>query len=190
MADVSKIKDFEKRCEYIKNSIKSVEDFPIKGILFRDVTTLLEDHKAFKDCIDLFFEYYKDRRIDAIVAADARGFIFGSALAYLMDCSLVLVRKKGKLPRKTISQDYTLEYGTSTLEMSEDSLKEGQRVLLIDDLIATGGTAGAMIELVRKAGASIDSFAFVMDLFDLGGAKQLEDKYHVEVFSLVKFPGH
>lgn len=190
MVDTSKILNFDKRVQAIENKIESVADFPIKGILFRDITTLLESPKEFKDTIDIFYEAYKDKKLDAIVAADARGFLFGSALAYLLGCKLVLVRKKGKLPRKCISQSYQLEYGSATLELSEASLKASENVLLIDDLLATGGTAAAMVELVKQLNVNIVSFAFVIDLFDLGGSKLLEDKYGIEVFSLVKFPGH
>ena len=184
------ILNYDKRTDYLKCSIASVKDFPKEGILFRDVTTLLEDAKAFKDSIDLLYEIYKDCKLDYIVAADARGFLFGSALAYLLGVGLVLVRKKGKLPRECYSEEYSLEYGTSTLEITKDALHKGDRVLLLDDLLATGGTAGAMIKLVRKSGAEIVSFGFIIELFDLGGAKLLEDTYGVNVQSLVKFPGH
>ena len=190
MKDLATIKDFDKKVEYIKSHIASVKDFPKEGILFRDITTLLEDHEAFKETIDLLTEVYKDEKLDYVVAADARGFLCGSTLAYLLGCKLVLVRKPGKLPRKTISQTYDLEYGHATLELSKDSLKEGDRVLLVDDLLATGGTAGAMVQLVRQVKAEVVAFAFVIELFDLGGAKLLKDQYNVDVFSLVKFPGH
>lgn len=184
------ILNYDSRIDYLKNSIASVKDFPKEGILFRDITTLLENPKAFKDSIDLLYEIYRDCTIDYVVAADARGFLFGSALAYLLNSGVVLVRKKGKLPRETYSQEYDLEYGTNTLEIAKDSLKKGDRVLLLDDLLATGGTAGAMVKLVRKSGAEIVSFAFIVELFDLGGAKLLEDSFNVNVKSLVKFPGH
>ena len=184
------ILNYDKRIDYLKSSIASVKDFPKEGILFRDVTTLLEDPKTFKDSIDLLYEIYKDSKLDYIVAADARGFLFGSALAYLLGVGLVLVRKKGKLPRECYSEEYSLEYGTSTLEITKDSLKKGDRVLLLDDLLATGGTAGAMIKLARRSGAEVVSFAFIIELFDLGGAKLLKDTYGIDVQSLVKFPGH
>ncbi|NLK85564.1 MAG: adenine phosphoribosyltransferase [Aeromonadales bacterium] len=190
MIDTSKIKDFDKRIEKIKESIAYVQDFPIKGILFRDITTLLEDKDSLKETIDLLVDAYKDKNIDYVVAADARGFLFGTALAYFLGCGVVLVRKPGKLPRKTISQSYDLEYGKNVLEISVDSIKKGDNVLLIDDLLATGGTAGAMIQLVRKLEANIVSFAFVIELFDLGGSKYLKDNFDVDTFSLVKFPGH
>mgnify|MGYP004505797623 CR=1 FL=1 len=184
------ILNYDRRIDYLKSSIASVKDFPKEGILFRDITTLLENPKAFKDSIDILYEIYRDCTIDYVVAADARGFLFGSALAYLLNSGVVLVRKKGKLPRETYSQEYDLEYGTNTLEIAKDSLKKGDRVLLLDDLLATGGTAGAMVKLVRKSGAEIVSFAFIVELFDLGGAKLLEDSFNVNVKSLVKFPGH
>ena len=189
MTDSSKVKDFDKRVETLSKSIASVPDFPKDGILFRDITTLLEDGNAFKESIDLLYEIYKDSGADCIVAADARGFIFGSVLAYKLGIGLVLVRKKGKLPRKTRAVDYNLEYGYSTLEICEDAIKEGQKVILIDDLLATGGTAKAMVELVNEAKAKIISFAFIIELFDLGGKKVLND-LGVDVLSLVKFPGH
>ena len=190
MIDTSKIDNFDSRIKYLKDSVTAVPDFPQKGILFRDITTLLENPKALKDTIDLLFDVYKDEKIDYIAAADARGFIFGCALAYKIGCGLVLVRKKGKLPRETISQDYDLEYGTNTLEICKDSLKKGDNVLLLDDLLATGGTAGAMIKLVEKTGANIISFAFIIELFDLGGAKVIKDNFGVDSFSLISFPGH
>ncbi len=190
MIDTSKIDNFQKRIQYLKDSVVAVKDFPQEGILFRDITTLLEDSKALKDTIDLLYEVYKDEKIDYIAAADARGFIFGCALAYKIGCGLVLVRKKGKLPRETISQDYDLEYGKNTLEISKDSLKKGDNVLLLDDLLATGGTAGAMIKLVEKSGANIVSFAFIIELYDLGGAKHIKDTYGIDSFSLIRFPGH
>jgi len=189
IVDTSKIENFENRLNYIKNSIATVADFPQKGVMFRDITTLLEDPVALKDSIDLLYEIYKNEKIDYIAAADARGFIFGCALAYRVGCGLILVRKKGKLPRKTISEDYDLEYGKNTLEISADSLKKGDRVLLIDDLLATGGTAGAMIKLVQKTGAKVISFAFIIELEDLGGAKKIKDLYNIDSFSLVGFKG-
>ncbi len=189
IVDTSKIENFDKRIEYIKNSIATVADFPQPGIMFRDITTLLEDPVALKDSIDLLYEIYKSEKIDYIAAADARGFIFGCALAYRIGCGLVLVRKKGKLPRKTIAEDYDLEYGKNTLEISADSLKKGDRVLLIDDLLATGGTAGAMIKLVKKTGAEVTSFAFIIELSDLGGAGKIKELYGIDSFSLVSFKG-
>lgn len=189
MTDTSKVIDFDKRVEELSKSIASVPDFPKEGILFRDITTLLENSNAFKESIDILYEIYKDSKADCIVAADARGFIFGSVLAYKLGISLVLVRKKGKLPRKTRSVEYSLEYGNSTLEICVDALKEGQRAILIDDLLATGGTAKAMVELVKAAKAQVISFAFIIELFDLGGKKVLND-LGVDVLSLVKFPGH
>lgn len=189
MTDTSKVKNFDKRVEILGKSIASVQDFPKEGILFRDITTLLENADAFKESIDLLYDIYKDTKADCVVAADARGFIFGSVLAYKLGIGLVLVRKKGKLPRKTRSVEYSLEYGKSVLEISENAIKEGQRAILIDDLLATGGTAKAMVELVNQAKAKIVSFAFIIELFDLGGKKVLND-LGVDVLSLVKFPGH
>lgn len=190
MLSVSSIADYEKKVAILEKSIVSVPNFPKEGILFRDITTLLEDPIAFRTSIELLRDMCSDEKPDYIVAADARGFLFGAALSYELGLGLVLVRKKGKLPRPAYSQEYSLEYGTNTLELCKDSLKSGDKVLLIDDLLATGGTAGAMIELVNRTGAKIISFAFIIELFDLGGAKVLSDKYGVNVQSLVKFPGH
>jgi adenine phosphoribosyltransferase len=190
MIDTSLIENYENRISFVKNSIAAVENFPKEGILFRDITTLLEDPKALKETIDLLYDVYRDSKIDYVVAADARGFIFGCVLAYKLGCGLVLVRKPGKLPRETIREEYTLEYGSNSLEICKDSLKKDDKVLLLDDLLATGGTAGAMIKLVEKAGAKVESFAFIIELFDLGGAKLIKDKYNIDCFSLVKFPGH
>ena len=183
------ILNYDKRIDYLKCSIASVKDFPKEGILFRDVTTLLEDAKAFKDSIASLKQAFAESGFDT-GSFDLSCFLFGSALAYLLGVGLVLVRKKGKLPRECYSEEYSLEYGTSTLEITKDALHKGDRVLLLDDLLATGGTAGAMIKLARKSGAEIVSFGFIIELFDLGGAKLLEDKYGVNVQSLVKFPGH
>ncbi|MGN1280510.1 MAG: adenine phosphoribosyltransferase [Succinivibrio sp.] len=190
MLSVASIAEYEKKVEVLEKSIVSVPDFPKEGILFRDITTLLENPDAFRLSIELLRDMCADEKPDYIVAADARGFLFGAALSYELGVGLVLVRKKGKLPRQTYSKEYTLEYGSNTLEICRDSLKSGDKVLLIDDLLATGGTAGAMIDLVRMTGAKILSFAFIIELFDLGGAKLIEDKYGVNVQSLVKFPGH
>lgn len=190
MINIDKIENFEDRVKKIEASITSIENFPKEGILFRDITSLLSSAEAFRETIDLLYEIYKDHKLDAVVAADARGFLFGAALAYRLGTGITLVRKKGKLPGKTICQEYTLEYGSNTLEMKADALKKGQRVVLIDDLLATGGTAGAMVELCRKFEADIVNLCFVVELFDLGGAKYLKDKYNIESVSLIKFPGH
>ena len=183
--------DFDASClNEVEKYIRSIPDFPEPGIIFRDITTVTQDPKGLKIAIDSMLDKIKDIDFDVIVGLEARGFIFGMPLAYLLGKSFVLVRKKGKLPRECYSEEYSLEYGTSTLEITKEALHKGDRVLLLDDLLATGGTAGAMIKLVRKSGAEIVSFGFIIELFDLGGAKLLEDTYGVNVQSLVKFPGH
>lgn len=164
--------------------IRTVHDFPKPGIEFKDITTLLLHPEAFKYTVDAFQERYSGQNIDAIVAADARGFIFGAALAYAMGLPLVLVRKKGKLPGETIAEDFTLEYGVDTLEMHTDAIHKGDRVLLIDDLLATGGTVKAMANMVEKLGGEVVEAAFVVELPPLKGRKYLEG---ISVFSLVEF---
>jgi len=157
----------------IKSRIRTVPDFPKEGIMFRDVTSLIADPVGLKICVDQFADHYRDKDIDLIVGIDSRGFIFGAALAYVLGKGFVPVRKKGKLPAAVISETYELEYGTDTLEIHEDAIAPGQRVLIIDDLIATGGTAVAAINLVRKLGAEIVEFAAVIDLPDIGGSQKI-----------------
>ncbi len=164
--------------------IRNVPDFPRPGIQFKDVTTLLLEPKAFHHIVDVWKKRYHNKHLTAIVAADARGFIFGAALAYAMELPLVLVRKKGKLPSNTISEDYFLEYGSATLEIHVDALKRGDKVVLIDDLLATGGTMEAMIKLVDKLGAHIHEVSFVVELPPLNGREKLQPH---PVHSLVEF---
>ena len=182
--------EFEKNAEYVKSRVKSVADFPKPGILFRDISSVCEDPKAFALTMELLAAHYRDRKIDAVLCAEARGFIFGAPLSLMLNCAFVPVRKPGKLPRKTIEEKYDLEYGSAVLQVHEDAVKPGQRVLLLDDLLATGGTMGAMVKLAQKLKAEIDSMAFVIELTGLNGRKMLEDTYRHEVFSLIKFPGH
>jgi adenine phosphoribosyltransferase len=170
----------------LKDTIRSIPDFPIEKIIFRDITTLMQDPIAFQEANNQFYERYKDKRIDKIVGIDARGFVFGAVLAYLLKVGFVPVRKKGKLPYKTISEKYTLEYGSSEVEMHEDSIKKGERVVIIDDLIATGGTVSAAVKLVEKLGGEVVECAFVVELPDLKG-RELIDKHRI--FSLVEFDG-
>jgi adenine phosphoribosyltransferase len=172
----------------IKSRIRTVPDFPKKGIMFRDVTSLIGDPLGLRLSVDDFAKHYADADIDLIVGIDSRGFIFGAALAYLLDKGLILVRKKGKLPAETVSETYELEYGTDTLEIHKDAIKDGQKVLIIDDLIATGGTAVAAINLVRKLGAEVVGFAAVVDLPDIGGSKKIADT-GVIVYSQTAFEG-
>ncbi|MEI0477990.1 adenine phosphoribosyltransferase [Brachyspira pulli] len=164
----------------LKNYIRNIQDYPKEGILFRDITTLLQNKDAFKYAIDKMAEQVSNEKIDYIVGAESRGFLIGSALAYKMNSGFIPVRKKGKLPYKTISEEYALEYGTDTLYMHEDALKKGDRVLIVDDLIATGGTALAMIKMVEKLGATVVGSSFLIELKELDGRKEIS-KYPVNV---------
>jgi len=167
----------------IKSKIRTIENYPIEGIMFRDITSLLADPAAFNEVIDEFFNRYKDLKIDKIVAIESRGFIFAAPLAYLLNIGLVLIRKPGKLPSKTIEQEYELEYGTDKIEIHVDDINKGDRVLVIDDLIATGGTAEAAVNLLKKMDAEIIECTFVIDLPDVGGRKRLQNLGQ-KVFSL------
>ncbi|PIQ88173.1 MAG: adenine phosphoribosyltransferase [Candidatus Omnitrophica bacterium CG11_big_fil_rev_8_21_14_0_20_43_6] len=170
----------------LEKSIRNIPDFPKKGILFRDVTTLVQNKTAFKKTVDLLAKKYKGKGFDKVVGVEARGFIFGAAVALRIGAGFVLVRKKGKLPFKTISTTYELEYGTDTLEIHQDAIKPGEKVLIIDDLLATGGTVKAVIELVKQLGGQVGGIGFVIELVDLKG----QDKFkEYPVFSLVKFQG-
>ena len=168
----------------LKDYIRSIQDYPKEGILFRDITTLLKDKDAFKLAIDKMAEQVKDKKVDLIVGAESRGFLIGSALAYKMNCGFIPVRKRGKLPYKTISEEYALEYGTDTLYMHEDAIKKGDNVLVVDDLIATGGTALAMIKMVEKLGGNVIGSSFLIELEELNGRKEIE-KYPINV--LIKY---
>jgi len=173
----------------LKKFIRSVPDYPKKGILFRDITTLIKDSKAFSYSIDKIIDISKKVNFDKIAAIESRGFIFAAAVSYKLKKPLVMMRKKNKLPSEKHSVDFKLEYGTSTLEIHKDSIDKGEKVLVIDDLIATGGTAEAGAKLVEISGGKISGFIFIINLFDLGGNKKLIDKsYFAE--SLIEFPGH
>ena len=173
----------------LKKYIRSIPDYPKKGILFRDITTLIKDKDAFKECIDQMSKILMKLNFDKIASIESRGFVFASALCYNLSKPLILMRKKNKLPAEKYSQEFVLEYGKATLEMHKDSIKPKEKVLIIDDLIATGGTSEAGAKLVEKSSGEISAFLFVINLFDLGGKKLLEDKGH-KVFSLIDFPGH
>jgi len=173
----------------LKKYIRSVHDYPKKGILFRDITTLIKDEVGFKETIDQMSEILKKLNFDKIAAIESRGFIFASALSYNLSKSFILMRKKNKLPAEKHSVDFELEYGKSTLEIHKDSIKRNEKVVIIDDLIATGGTAEAGAKLVEKSGGKVCAYVFVINLFDLGGKKLLEDKGY-KTFSLMEFPGH
>jgi len=157
----------------IEDYIRTIPDFPQPGIQFRDVTTLFNDPRGFRMAIDMLLHPYAGERIDRVVGIEARGFILGGAVAHQLSVGFVPVRKKGKLPWKTVEQDYTLEYGTATVEVHEDAFVKGERVLIVDDLIATGGTAEAAIKIVERLGATVAGCAFIVDLPDLGGRAKL-----------------
>ena len=173
----------------LKDYIRSIQDYPKKGILFRDITTLIKNEKAFKECIDQIIERTKKFKIDKIAAVESRGFVFASAVSYILNKPFILFRKKNKLPAETHSVDFQLEYGTATIEVHKDSIKENDSVLIIDDLVATGGTAEAAAKLVKISKGSVSGFVFVINLFDLGGSKKLI-KSGFKVESLIEFPGH
>ncbi|MFA4992613.1 MAG: adenine phosphoribosyltransferase [Candidatus Omnitrophota bacterium] len=170
----------------LEKSIRSIPDFPKAGILFRDVTTLIQDKAAFKKSIDLLAKKYKGKKIDKIVGVEARGFIFGAAVAHKIGAGFVPVRKKGKLPYKTISTTYELEYGTDTLEIHKDAISNNEKVLIIDDLLATGGTVKAVVDLIKQLHGKIVGIGFVIELVDLHGRDKLKN---YPVYSLVKFCG-
>jgi len=162
----------------IKSHIREIPDWPIKGVNFKDITTLLQNPKIFRRVIDGLIEPFADTKIDKIVAVDARGFLLATPIAYKIGCGVCLVRKKGKLPYRTIEETYEKEYGPDTLTMHEDTIKKGERVLIVDDLLATGGTVAATIRLVERLGGKIVGCSFIIDLPFLGGHKKLE-KYHL-----------
>src|ERR1700677_83225 len=170
-------------------AIRTIPDYPIAGIMFRDITTLLGDAKAFRQCVDQLVAPFTDQKIDKVAGIEARGFILGGAVAHQLSAGFIPLRKKGKLPHKTIAVEYALEYGVDVLEMHMDGCCEGERVLLVDDLIATGGTAEGAVKLLRQMHAEVIAACFVIDLPDLGGAAKLE-ALKVPVRSLVTFPGH
>jgi adenine phosphoribosyltransferase len=170
----------------LKATIRSITDWPIKGVIFRDLSNLMQDPDAFRESCDVLYERYKDQSIDKIVGIDARGFVFGAVLAYKLGIGFVPVRKKGKLPYKTIEETYSLEYGEDTLEIHEDALDKGDKVIVVDDLIATGGTVGATVSLVEKLGAQILECAFIVELPDLKGRDKIKN---CKVFSITEFEG-
>ena len=173
----------------LKNYIRSIPDYPKKGILFRDIKTLIKDIDAFEECINQIIERSKNYKIDKIAAIESRGFVFASAVSYLLKKPFIMFRKKNKLPAETHSVDFELEYGTATIEVHKDSIDKNDSILIIDDLIATGGTAEAAAKLVEMSNAKIAAFVFAINLFDLGGSDNLVKKgYKVE--NLMSFPGH
>jgi len=170
----------------LTKTIRSIPDWPIKGVIFRDLTTLMQNPEAYKAACDALYERYKGMNIEKVVGIDARGFVFGGVLAYLLNVGFVPVRKKGKLPHKTISASYSLEYGEDHVEMHEDAITKGERVVIVDDLIATGGTMEAAVKLVRTLGGEIVECAFIVELPDLKGREKIKDQ---KVFTLCEFEG-
>ncbi len=172
----------------VKSKIRTVPNYPKQGIMFRDITTLLKDPAGFKATIDELVARYKDQKIDKIAGIESRGFILGAPLAYALNVGFVPIRKKGKLPAETIGHDYALEYGTDRIEIHTDAIEKGEKVLLVDDLIATGGTAEAACMLIEKMGGKIVECCFIIDLPDIGGHARLEQHGH-KVFALCEFEG-
>ena len=173
----------------LKDFIRSIPDYPKKGILFRDITTLIKDEKAFEETINLIIEKSKKFSFDKIAAIESRGFVFASAVSYVLKKPFIMLRKKNKLPADVHSVDFELEYGTATIEVHKDSINKNDKVLIIDDLIATGGTAEAAAKLIEISNGKVAAFIFVINLFDLNGCKNLRKKnYNIE--NLIEFPGH
>ena len=173
----------------LKKYIRSIPDYPKKGILFRDITTLIKDENAFKSCIDQIVKISKKINFNKIAAIESRGFIFSSPLSYIVNKPLIMLRKENKLPADKYSVNFKLEYGTATLEMHKDSINKNEKILIIDDLIASGGTAKAAAQLIGMPGGIVAGFIFVINLFDLGGKKLLEKKGY-KTYNLIDFPGH
>ena len=171
----------------IKSKIRTIKNYPIDGVMFRDITTLFEDPEGLRDSINKLSERYKDLKIDKIAAIEARGFILGAPLAYILNIGLVLIRKPGKLPAKTISQDYDLEYGSDQIEIHSDAIRPGEKVLIVDDLIATGGTAEAAVKIVEKMEGQIVEYCFIIDLLNMGEARL--EGIGQKVFTLCEFEG-
>jgi adenine phosphoribosyltransferase len=173
----------------LADAIRTIPDYPRPGIMFRDITTLLGDARAFRRAVDEMVQPFAGKKIEKVAGIEARGFILGGAIAHQLSAGFVPLRKKGKLPHKTVAVEYALEYGVDAMEMHMDAVLEGERVMLVDDLIATGGTAEAALKLLRGAGADVVAAAFVVDLPELGGAELLR-RHGVPVSSLVAFEGH
>lgn len=174
----------------VKSKIRTVKDWPKKGVMFRDITSLLLDPEGFALTIAMFVQRYQDKGISKIAGIEARGFITGAAVAFQLGVGFIPIRKKGKLPGETISAQYELEYGVDSIEIHKDSIQKGEKILLMDDLIATGGTIGAGIELIRTLGGDVYEGAVVINLPDLKGAKIIKEKYGVDVYSICEFEGH
>ncbi len=173
----------------LKSIIRAIPDYPKKGIMFRDITTLLGDARAFRRAVDELVQPFAGAKIDQVAGMEARGFILGGAVAHQLSAGFIPIRKKGKLPHVTVSVAYSLEYGVDEMEMHEDAVKKGEKVILVDDLIATGGTAEGAVKLLHRMGADIVAACFVIDLPELGGAQKIRD-LGVPVRSLIAFEGH
>jgi adenine phosphoribosyltransferase len=173
----------------LKNYIRSISDYPKKGILFRDITTLIKDEKAFAETINQIVERSKKFNFDKIAAIESRGFVFASAVSYILNKPFIMLRKKNKLPADVYSVDFKLEYGTATIEVHKDSIEKDDNVLIIDDLIATGGTADAAAKLIEISQGKVAAFIFVINLFDLNGCENLR-KRNYKIENLIEFPGH
>ena len=173
----------------LEQLIRTIPDYPKPGIMFRDITTLLADAKGLKKAIKGMSKPFEDEKLDAVAGIEARGFILGGAIADRLECGFIPIRKKGKLPWKTIGQEYSLEYGVDVIEMHEDAVAKGSRILIVDDLIATGGTAEAAVKLITRSGGVVVGATFIIDLPDLGGVKRL-NALGVESHALIAFGGH
>ncbi len=171
---------------FLKNKIRTIPNFPKEGIMFRDVTTLISDYEAFNESVNAMFEQVKDRKIDVVAGIESRGFVFGAPLALKLKTGFVLIRKPGKLPYETISEEYMKEYGTDRMEIHKDAIKPGDNVLLVDDLLATGGTMRAAANLIEKMGGNVVAISFLVDLPDLKGREVLKN---YDLFNLIDFEG-
>ncbi|MCD7879722.1 MAG: adenine phosphoribosyltransferase [Candidatus Gastranaerophilales bacterium] len=169
----------------VKEKIRNIKDFPQKGIIFRDITTAIKDKNALREMINFLTEKFIDKGIDYVAVVESRGFVFGSALAYNINAGCILIRKPGKLPAETIGEEYTLEYGTDRLEVHKDAIESGKKVIVVDDLLATGGTVAAACRLLKRAGADVKSAAFIVELSELNGRKNLPQD--IEVVSMITY---
>lgn len=179
----------QEKLTLIENSIITIPDYPKPGILFRDITSLLEDAIAFRTTVEMLVAHYQDKKIDKVVGTEARGFIFAAPIALALNAGFIPVRKPNKLPRHVFKEEYQLEYGTDTLEIHTDAIAPNERVLIVDDLLATGGTVAATTKLIRKVGGVVEDAAFVINLPDLGGKTKLTEM-GINCFALVDFSGH
>jgi len=167
----------------LKNTIRDIPDFPKKGIIFKDITTLLKDPKALKTALDQMYELVKAKKIDKVVAIESRGFIFGLQLAYRLGAGFIPIRKPGKLPAETITEEYALEYGTDKIQIHKDAISKGEKILIVDDLLATGGTASAAVRLVEKLGGKVEALLFLIELSFLNGRKVLKDQNVISIIN-------